>query len=777
MTDSKSTAGSYETILFWLAVVTLFFSYPLFRHFAQVAGEPKHWSALLWWAVGTCIALRASRHPISFARFPHWGLLGLLFAIALGLAGPFLSVHWISVVGWAIIIGLLLNASQRKNAPLGWSLLLVSACPFAFERVTQWTSQLCLKVGSRILDSFGCFHQIVGDTIYTASGSDYPIEATSPFSPYGFFGSAMLLLLFLQGSRIVSGIGLAVAGILSAFGAAVRIPLVGFLDGNLDVPNPWSIDLAATLTLLSIFVATYIVIRIFFSPIPVNQIKYEQNWMTEVWNRITGGGRSRKRKNHGFDDGGAPIHHQFLQFLRNWYTSIRPWKSLVAFTISIAVSSALVWLATSIRSGKEIALTYREAFQSALDQQRLDDASRLDARLQTITHSQLSSVELASAYYQSNQIETAVRLMTEIASRDTSNSSVQANLFLAYHYSRSRDLDKADSYFKKAISLSNNRTKIQEVYFRFLMDSGRTDEAVALLEQLATSDQSHRLAAMLFAQSRGDMVAYDIHAQRAEEQFKSELASNNRIESRVGLAVSQLCQRKFELALETAKLWPRWDDNEHLREMAMLVLCVWCEDCLDDERELLKPLRQAIALDPMHPLLLSFLARQRYSGRWENASEISQLISQRLSNALSDDSLPSEPLVVMGSGEAQRGNFETAEKLLRRAYKISPGDSRTLNNLAWTILQQDSSRVKDSLAFVNKAIEIEPRSGHALATRAEIHLTLSEPEKAIDDFEAALRNGRVTPEILQSLSDTYASIGMTRMAQAYQGLARRKRTD
>ncbi|MEZ6090532.1 MAG: hypothetical protein R3C05_21435 [Pirellulaceae bacterium] len=577
-------------------------------------------------------------------------------------------------------------------------------------------------------------------------------------------------LCYGPAARFIVGVAIAIALFVLNGSVAIRLLFAGFLSELGLATGPLATDLTVFFTLLMCFVVVYLPMRRLLSPLAGASLPFPHNRLTQWWNRRTTTDRALRYRTSKFVDDTPGFFKKLYHFWRNFVSSLDLARLSSAFYVALlafAFGATCVWYWPS---RTQTLLEYRTAFQSSLETKSFGLAERLNKRLELMGDGGSASVELAHVMLEAGEDERAMLQLQNVISR-LSNSAPEAHLMLAKKFAENpATYMHADYHFGKAIFLRPNARQPIEAYFEFLLDSGRLEKAVEVLETLAEKSASYRLMATLLAQHRGKQVVHQNHAEKARKQLEEQLALDNRPETRIALSIAMVTQRDFPAALENVEKDPDWRDNDRLRDAAMIVYCVWCEELVEKEEELLSVLHQATAIDSRHPLLLSFLARQRYSGRWTNDSQIATIINETLKAVLADNSAPPECLVILGTGEAQRGNYAVAESLFRRVLTTEPDDSRVLNNIAWTIFKHKPSRAGEALEYVDRAVEAAPMSVHALTTRSEILTHMNRKREAIADLESALQHGERTPDIYKNLASLYAGIGMPQIANAYRKL-------
>lgn len=108
--------------------------------------------------------------------------------------------------------------------------------------------------------------------------------------------------------------------------------------------------------------------------------------------------------------------------------------------------------------------------------------------------------------------------------------------------------------------------------------------------------------------------------------------------------------------------------------------------------------------------------------------------------------------------EEQSGRFREAERRFRELIRKRPEDGEALNYLGY-MLADRGIKLQDALAFLEKAVGLEPENTAFLDSLGWVHFRLGEYEQAKTFLEKAARGSRPDPTILEHLADTYAALG------------------
>ncbi len=150
---------------------------------------------------------------------------------------------------------------------------------------------------------------------------------------------------------------------------------------------------------------------------------------------------------------------------------------------------------------------------------------------------------------------------------------------------------------------------------------------------------------------------------------------------------------------------------------------------INDREQVKEAMGRALALDPNQPYGLWSLARYQ-SGIEGNIDAAIATLEKAVKVAPGWSTLWND----LGNAQDVRGDWQSAEKALKRAIELDPEDALARSNLAIVYLQQD--RVRDAKREIDRALAVDPGFDLALITRGRYHLATGELEKATEDLLA-----------------------------------------
>jgi len=87
----------------------------------------------------------------------------------------------------------------------------------------------------------------------------------------------------------------------------------------------------------------------------------------------------------------------------------------------------------------------------------------------------------------------------------------------------------------------------------------------------------------------------------------------------------------------------------------------------------------------------------------------------------------------------KKGDYDRAIEDYDQAIKLEPNYDKAYNGRAWIYAYHLKTNYDGALSDVNQAIRITPNEAVFLDTRGWVYLGIGDYEKALEDFEAALR--------------------------------------
>ena len=110
-------------------------------------------------------------------------------------------------------------------------------------------------------------------------------------------------------------------------------------------------------------------------------------------------------------------------------------------------------------------------------------------------------------------------------------------------------------------------------------------------------------------------------------------------------------------------------------------------------------------------------------------------------------------LTLYGHACTLAGQPLSAETAYRQALLLRPADTEARHGLAKCLI--DQQRYAEALAIVKELLGQKPNNADLWSLRANVELTLDQPDTALASLETARRLNAVTPDMLATLGDLY----------------------
>jgi tetratricopeptide (TPR) repeat protein len=140
---------------------------------------------------------------------------------------------------------------------------------------------------------------------------------------------------------------------------------------------------------------------------------------------------------------------------------------------------------------------------------------------------------------------------------------------------------------------------------------------------------------------------------------------------------------------------------------------------------------------------------------------------------MADEQLPGAIAEYLGTIAAVEKDWQTSERLLKRATVNSPELAVAWNNLAYVLSSNFPNRRNEAVDYANRAVELEPLNVDYRETRGMIYFNLKRWDQAIEDLEVAVNGARDLDSIHLALAESYRQIGNPTLADVYQKQVRR----
>ena len=119
---------------------------------------------------------------------------------------------------------------------------------------------------------------------------------------------------------------------------------------------------------------------------------------------------------------------------------------------------------------------------------------------------------------------------------------------------------------------------------------------------------------------------------------------------------------------------------------------------------------------------------------------------------------------VRGTAHERAGNWPSAEADFRRAMELDDNQPLLLNYLGYSLVEKQTN-LDEALELIQKALQLDPESGHITDSLGWVYYRLGRYEDAIAPMERAVELMPVDPIINDHLGDVYWAVGRYREAE------------
>jgi tetratricopeptide (TPR) repeat protein len=459
---------------------------------------------------------------------------------------------------------------------------------------------------------------------------------------------------------------------------------------------------------------------------------------------------------------------------RNWMLGM---ASVPAVVLMLGLSSGDMVRFPVDSLSSQLSLTYLKRLDVAFEKQDFQVASLLVERLSQVDPKLIDpTFALADAMASANQVADAKALMERLISQDRDASRAHfwiAKQCLMQDASGVKSVEEARQHLIAAIRADRSNWEAVYAYSLVLMSQGQYEAAATELRRNTFADPIAELEVARLQQRLGLTIDAAMRGKRLAQRLTSPPEGASSIDSVAYLraAEAQAISGDLPGALATLES-ARFDGSPDPRVTDSIVrtLLVLCQ--LDDPKhqsQRQEYLSRAIDIDPQHPEVSIYCAKLLFSQEaiGEERGHVMGLCRQLVRDAATRSDAPAELFLVLGTGEASKGNFENAKEYLRAALERGEKSASLLNNYAWVIAQTVDGDREYALQLVDEAITIDTSFIDAFSTRAELLVSLERYPEAIIDLERIAAIAGQSRELAMQLADLYDRIGDTKTADTY----------
>ncbi len=346
------------------------------------------------------------------------------------------------------------------------------------------------------------------------------------------------------------------------------------------------------------------------------------------------------------------------------------------------------------------------------------------------------------------------------------------------------DFEGAERAFAGEGGSRSNRVDRQTLiaHVEVLVQLGRRDEALALLDEALRGRTDPELSAIAARIRAGEDLPFDVIADAREgvaEVFRTIAEALSResdtrlplIYARLGayiapersdlkLTVAELLERagRHELAIAAYEAIPA-DDPLAWRAQMGRALALFEAGRRD---EAIAALRKAAEASPGNAELWSSLGD--LLRRTERFAEAAEAYSRAIELIGQPERRHWFLFYVRGIAYERSGRWEEAERDFRKALELEPDQPNVLNYLGYSLVEK-GIKLDEALEMIRKAVEKRPNDGYITDSLGWALYRLGRYEEAVEPMERAVELTPLDPVINDHLGDVYWMVGRKREAR------------
>jgi tetratricopeptide (TPR) repeat protein len=352
---------------------------------------------------------------------------------------------------------------------------------------------------------------------------------------------------------------------------------------------------------------------------------------------------------------------------------------------------------------------------------------------------------------------------------DANPEDAQTYLRIAEIYRKSGKFDQALESLKKAGSMVQDSVEVPYNIAAVYQAQGRYDEAIQVLQDLlkktekadsgyTQADKNNR---SVFLERLGTIYRDNNNSQQALETFRKMLVLGDENAERGYQQIIDTYRegKQWQQATDAAKeATQKLPNNRSLKMVyaAQLSDMGQADAGLQQVKSLLKGAPEDrevyITLSQMHSRLK----------RWPEAEEALDK-AERLSTKDEDKEYI---YFLRGSTYERQKKYEPAEEMFRKVLGGDPQNATALNYLGY-MLADRGVKLDEALAFIKKAVDLDPANGAYLDSLGWAYFKLGKYEMAEDSLIKASQRIGTDPTVQDHLGDLYQKTGRLKLAAAH----------
>lgn len=360
-------------------------------------------------------------------------------------------------------------------------------------------------------------------------------------------------------------------------------------------------------------------------------------------------------------------------------------------------------------------------------------------------------------------LERIDRLMDQAKQADDERLEVfLGNLRAAVLVDLGRD-EEALSQYRALLDLDPDNAELVRGVARQLLDEGRRDEAIEVLEGFIArhpdsegADPQRRQAVEAARLSLALLYVEGERWGRARNTLEPLLeASDEGTRVAGALTLAEVLTRSGKPGKALELLEERAETPSAPALLAKQAEILLREDRIDRARDLLTRVREGGELEPTLAVVQAFHQQERFDDTLAALEALSRVHEDE-----------TDPLFLLGAAAERAGDYPRADRAFETLLERHPDHAPTLNYLGYMWADQDRN-LERALEMIQRAVEIDPDNGAYLDSLGWAHYRLGNYEQARKHLEQAARLVPEDPVIFDHLGDLYAALGDAQKAAEF----------
>lgn len=467
-------------------------------------------------------------------------------------------------------------------------------------------------------------------------------------------------------------------------------------------------------------------------------------------------------------------------FFLGWVET-RPWRLLIAgIPVLVAIAGAF-WLRASM-SEASVEVELRHYLSAAAESLKAGDESGAELRFRRAAiiapTDPRAKFGLATIAEKKGDLKKATAIMESLATGEDEVAHQATRWLISKTPRKDLDvdarrllMDRLERAVKFEPANLDYRLSLGELYAR----AGFREQAIKHFRVAAESKPVLRITILRLLEGAGDQEAIRQEAPVAERYFRERVEKDPAdLDSRLLCAWALVFQKRFREAIELIEQGAALNDPVTIRKAASAVTIAWAREIQKekgDPKQVLSLTSAALKADASNTsalMLLTDLTRDVLAGK-----ESIGLLKQQLATGES----PWLIHLVLGTRALELGEMKEGAEHLEQAVKLNPTAAVAMNNLAWTLANQEPVDLKRAESLAAQAVRNAPGNAQIRETRGQIYAKQGRWKEALTDLEAVLpfysRDAALAkqlPHLHESLATAYENLGNADMARRHREL-------